>query len=417
MTLPKQLEKYKELGKGLLHSVREIIFSAGTYQVQVYDSQDKKNHWVFLQCDDEKNLLDYFCDCPLSEQEQGCAHIVAAYYAIDGRQPVHVRFARSFYKALFQMAAQRLGYDVTSIQQQQDGSYVALSHQNTRLFYMKPKAVQAQQKMREYIVSRVSETEETSLKFSNLSMEEIEQYRQGRGSAFLLYELSFWSDIAKWLFLLSERIEVQITFHPIESLPSFVQIECQEVFIECHIPQASWPELIDYLSSVNANLQVIDASEQTIRDITYDEIEQCFFITHHQPKDALLCDAQQNTKIGKYFFIPFVGFMKTCDVSWMADTKIFSTQIAQVLSEDPSLVKKYLLGTDIHEQPIPMKYKLFFQDQDLHIQCYLFQEKDLDQTGAAFFPPWAYIPNQGFYCVSEALFPRCGNGDQKRKYF
>ena len=50
--------------------VGEILFSEGTYEVEVKDK--KESFWPFLQIDDDGKILDAFCSCG---GEERCYHL------------------------------------------------------------------------------------------------------------------------------------------------------------------------------------------------------------------------------------------------------------------------------------------------------------------------------------------------------
>lgn len=92
MSVPKLLQPYIDEAKG---KVTDIEFSGPTYQIQV-DEQ-----WAFLQFDHQGHLLDCFCTCDNQDKAGGCVHVAAAYLRIfdRGDQPLHLRFAASFWHA------------------------------------------------------------------------------------------------------------------------------------------------------------------------------------------------------------------------------------------------------------------------------------------------------------------------------
>jgi hypothetical protein len=44
-----------------------VLFSEGTYQVEVSDPKKKGKYWPFFQLNDEGRILDCFCSCPEAE--------------------------------------------------------------------------------------------------------------------------------------------------------------------------------------------------------------------------------------------------------------------------------------------------------------------------------------------------------------
>ena len=77
--------------------IKNIVFSGGTYQVEVYDSNLKETFWPFLQIDDLGDAKDSFCTCEVAEKEKVCEHLSAAYLKITKDEPLHLRFQNSFW--------------------------------------------------------------------------------------------------------------------------------------------------------------------------------------------------------------------------------------------------------------------------------------------------------------------------------
>ena len=97
----------------------QLLFSEGTYQVEVVDPQEEESFWPFLQIDDKGNVLDKFCTCSRAEKEGTCKHLAAAYLKIFNRnsEPLHVRFRDSLWNQLCQIASMRHGYDTASLKE------------------------------------------------------------------------------------------------------------------------------------------------------------------------------------------------------------------------------------------------------------------------------------------------------------
>src|SRR5690242_19479179 len=113
--LPSFLQQYEKAAKILFRkkAVRDIQFSkGGTYLVEVLDRKGTSKVSSFfpvLQVKDDGTCSDAFCTCPISEKEGGCPHIAAAFYRIfnETAEPLHVRFAKSFWNHLFKMESVR----------------------------------------------------------------------------------------------------------------------------------------------------------------------------------------------------------------------------------------------------------------------------------------------------------------------
>ena len=197
---PEFVREYLKPAQTLLknETVGEPVFSRGTYQIEVQE-KGKKKAFPFIQMRDDGEVTDSFCTCKLSESGHGCPHLAAAYIRIfNGKEePLHVRYRNSLWNRVFQMASKRHGYDTDCLVQDEKGRFHCESQTKKRLFTIEASTVKAKTKLQDIVGSRVVETEETSLKFSNLTAEEIAQYRAGQASHPLKFELSFWSDLAK----------------------------------------------------------------------------------------------------------------------------------------------------------------------------------------------------------------------------
>ncbi|MGH2611755.1 MAG: DEAD/DEAH box helicase, partial [Rhabdochlamydiaceae bacterium] len=226
--------------------IGDLLFSAGTYQVEI--KIDKETFWPFLQISDEGGLKDHFCSCETAEEGGSCPHQAAAWIKIfhEKRIPLHVRFRESLWYELCHMAARRHGDDPTSLKGSVDTTYQALSSTEKRLFSLKARTPQGKKMIKEIIAQRKPETEETSLKFSNLSPEELTLWKEGRPSPELSFELSFWSDLAKWCFTQQEnQRSYDIEFeNGDKKVPNGIQIQFDDAFLFFYIAEANWPAII-----------------------------------------------------------------------------------------------------------------------------------------------------------------------------
>lgn len=395
------LKRAEELLAG--GKVQSIIFSGGTYQIEVKDGE---SYWIFLQIDDEGKILDCFCSCAAAEKDKTCAHLAAGMSALFGkeREPLHVRFQTSLWNHLFQMLAKRYGYD-TSILEKKEDSYLVAKETKEPRFLLQIKSESARDKMIELIDQRKEETEETSLKFSNLELEEIEKWREGNPSESLAYELSFWSDLAKWIFLLEDQEEeVVIAFDDKEGeLPKKANIALRGFTIEVPIYQNDWPFLIPSLASYDTNLKVYDFADVIIENILYDKEKREFKI-HAKAIDAEVKKAK-TIEWTNWIFRKGFGFFSKKQEPLLAKNVIPEEQISYFLQRYARLMEKYLVGDTITKKPKKAKYELFFDETaSLHIRTYLFEPQDLVSGSSCFFDPWAYIEGKGFFRLYQTLF-------------
>ncbi|MBA2727421.1 MAG: ATP-dependent helicase, partial [Parachlamydiaceae bacterium] len=193
-----------------LHNSKDIYrfidFSRSTYQIQLIDPGTKQKVWTFLQLDSSGAFLDGFCDQEETEGFSFCSHLELARQRIyNGHTlPLHVRFEKSLWNSLCLMAQERWGGSSSRLQKKGKGHYVCLSSSGKAVFWIKAKNKEAIKILNDFLDPQKAESEETSLKFSNLSQEELMLWREGEPSPALKYELSFWSDFAKWMMLLQD---------------------------------------------------------------------------------------------------------------------------------------------------------------------------------------------------------------------
>ncbi|HSX03313.1 MAG TPA: DEAD/DEAH box helicase [Rhabdochlamydiaceae bacterium] len=397
--------------------VGAILFSEGTYQVEIFDLKtNKKSHWPFLQMDDEGNIQDAFCNCKTAEKKGACQHLAAAYLRIvKEKRPLHVRFRGSLWNVLCELASRKLGYDTHSISKIDGGGFQAKSTTDKQLFYIKPLKEAGKKRLNDIFITRPLETEETSLKFSNLSQEEIALWRQGRPSHQLRYELSFWSDLAKWLMDLQEK-EMKYTIHFSKEdeqteLPHWITIRFPDVEVGFYLAEVSWQETIPALSMVNSPLAVHAYRHKTIKKIEYDPEEIKFRIEHQEKKEQKTDEILKNAiEVDGWLFVANDGFYPRENDPIFQKDSIGQNQIEKFLDGYQQLAQKHLVEYKIHPGPISARYFFDFDENgNLNIHCYLFEPGDLEKPLSAYFGNWVFIEGKGFFRLENQLF----SGKQK----
>ena len=401
-------------GEALLKSgkVGQVLFSEGTYQVEASDLKGKEHYWPFLQVDDEGNVLDFFCSCADAEKKKTCCHLAAAYEKIFNgfALPLHVRFRHSLWNHLCLLASRRHGYEASALKGKEQG-YEAKSATGKLLFVVKGLNPKGKKRLQEILLNRVIETEETSLKFSNLPPEEIALWKEGKPSHPLQYELSFWSDLSKWMMGMQEEGEkYEIKFEGEEGiLPHWVHIRFPSLSVSFYVSEVNWPQLIPALSGVDSPLPVHEFQEYKIKAIRYDVKNRLFLIektalSHNAPKPRE-GEELHGIEVGQWMFVPKKGFFpKQIDSIFKLD-QIPEEKIASLLHKHPLILQKYLVGTKIHLSEIKAQYHVHLDEsENLHIACYVFEKGDLQKPGSTYFGPWVYLEEKGFYCLENLLF-------------
>ena len=277
-------KKHLTYGKELIKEGRigPLLFSEGTYQVEVREKGKKgESYWPFLQLDDAGGILDCFCTCQEAEEKKECGHLAAAYLKIFNEQtePLHVRFRGSLWNALCMLASRRHGYDPAVLKKKGQAFEIA-SVTGKKLFSLQPLNPAEKKRIQEILFHRPEETEETSLKFSKLPPEEIALWKEGKPSPQLLYELSFWSDLAKVLISFQEEgQQYQLLIKEVGStLPQWIQVRFPSLTVEFYIAEANWPQLIPCLGTVSSPLPLYEFRQRQIQKIRYDQEKKTLLV-------------------------------------------------------------------------------------------------------------------------------------------
>jgi len=402
-----ELKRAKELV--VEGGIRNIIFSGGTYQIEVVDEAEE--FWIFLQIDDEGKLIDQFCTCEQAEKNSTCEHLAAGMLAIfrEFKEPLHLRFILSLWNKLFQMTAKRCGYFIDVIKGKEN-RYSCFSKEGKKVFFLHFKTDEGKEKADEWIVNRKEETEETSLKFSNLDPKELRLWKEGRPSEALQYELSLWSDLAKWMIVLEDSgNEVEIHFKDYEKgLPKTIAIQAKDFDLEMSLAFENWPQILSALAKYQTEIKVFPFKDLIIEKIQYDEKNRKFLI-HSKPfiprGIQKLRFSKEAIEFKDWIFYENIGFFPKRGDEILKKGRISEKEISSFLQKYSGLIEDYLHKIRIHRKPIDASYQLFFDGEgNLHIQPYLFEKGDLTKGNSYFFEPWAYLEGDGFYRLSNLLF-------------
>lgn len=404
IVLPSSLKRYQKQAKeGLAHGLaKEIEFSGPTYQVLVIDPQTQKEEWAFLQLDSMGRLKDSFCSCEYSENHPGCIHQAIAFLYVYGAHPLplHQRFESSLWNKLCRICSDKMDGMPDQLKATKDGRYVCRADGNKVIFSLKCLTPEVQKKIEQMVFHRREETEETSLKFSNLSEDEIALWQRGKPTPHLSYELSFWSDLAKWLFSLQEEglnYEISFGFNP-KKIPASLSAVFPGLTAEWAVSEETLPAVIPALTTVSSPLAVRTESTEGIEKITYDKEHLCFHIHARKEKGDFHANLSHPKGIdfGEWTYVPGDGFYskEMCFSRTSADM----FDVEKLLNDHAHLLKQFISGSVIREVPVSVSYSLSFDEHsNLHIQSYLFHPGDLSSPGSHAFGAWVYVDGRGFY--------------------
>ena len=398
--------EHRKDGKRLVQegSVKSLVFSGGTYQIEVFDKKCSETFWPFLQLSDEGEIKDAFCTCQEAEKEKSCSHLFAAFLKIVKEDPLHIRFQFSFWNALCMMAFKRHGSDPKVLKKKGEKQYVCLASGGETVFSLKIRTPEGTKILDEMIFNRALETEETSLKFSNLSAEELALWKRGTPSQELQYELSFWSDCAKWMLLIQELGGAySIDFNTSEqALPRKVNLSFRDLECQFYIAKVNWEAIIPSLRNVESPLQVHEFRNVMIQQIEYDPDAEEMRISSQPVQET---HGDKVVSIGDWDFYPDAGFFPAQTNPLLRKKVIPKDQLGNFLTQNFKTVEHYLVGISIFREPIQPAYELQFDEKrQLHIACYAFEKGDLQTKHATFLKPWVYIENKGLYPIKKMAF-------------
>ncbi|MCH9625407.1 MAG: hypothetical protein S4CHLAM123_05810 [Chlamydiales bacterium] len=372
--------------------VRDIDFADSTYLVEVEDPQSGEIFWPFLQFDEGDKLKDAFCSC--SSEQEHCLHAAIAYFSLFDAEhrPLHLRFQNSFWNKLCMLIADHCGYADAALQKTEAGFSV---HQNGVEFSIRGEA----SALSPLLMARPKATPETSIKFSNLSQEEITRWKEGRPSPTVRYLLSVWFDLAKWL--LKQSGKESVVFQEDESgLPTSFEAVFPTFSIHCRLARDDLEQLLPFLDSINSSLRLFQAAEEKIQSLRFDPQNKRFLIEHFSAKEM----TQKNTarSVGDWFYLPNSGFYPKKGNSILGRDEIVGELVPEFLETCQELISKFI---PIDPEPRSLRYTLHFDDEwNWHFGAYLFEKNDLLEKKACLLEGWIYLPTQGFFAVKDVLF-------------
>lgn len=403
--LPSFLKRFQKEARECLTAglARDIEFSGPTYQVLVIDPRSKKEEWAFIQLDNQGRLKDSFCSCEQSENGRPCLHQAVGFLHIydTHAQPLHIRFEQSLWNQLCRQNCDVMQNIPDQLKATKEGRYICRDGSGKIIFSVQGKTPEALAHLEKMLFQRLEETEETSLKFSNLSEGEIALWEEGKPTPQLSYELSFWSDLAKWLMALQEEGKpYTITIgYSSKKLPNNLSVSFPEISAEWALFEDFFPAIIPSLMTVQSPLVVLTESTEGIEKITYDKQEKRFVVTEKKGKKR---DFHANLKhpkgsdFGEWTYVPDEGFYSKqhCFSKNSEDL----VHVEKLLNEHSHTLKQFISGCVIREVPVTVSYALVFDKEwNLHLQSYLFAPGDLSTPNSQAFGTWVYVDNRGFY--------------------
>lgn len=408
MIIPQAIEPYIDKAKLILNKggVRDIVFSGGTYQILIDDPDVLEQYWAFLQLEGTGLPKDYFCSCGVGSYPDPCLHIATAYLRIyNGEErPLHQRFSISLWNQICRLSSEK-----GKLIPKTNNRYEGIDPEGNPFFSIQLKDPHLAPQLKEIIHHHPEETEETSIKFSNLPQEELDKWRKGQPSRALSYLLSYWNDLAKWLMLKQDRKEhftLSFSFRN-DGLPCSLTADFETCTVNFSFNEKELTLLIPTLKTVPSPIAVHDDPAEEIEKITYDP-QTAELVVHAKSKILQVRKGKatpQSISLHGWIYITGEGFYAQ-DQHHLLESPIFQgDRISRLLDEHFSLVQSLLDGTQLYEEQVEPHYTLAFDAKDnLRIQAYLFNPGDLDLPLSKQFRDWVYIQDDGFYRLKDPYF-------------
>ena len=165
------------------------------------------------------------------------------------------------------------------------------------------------------------------------------------------------------------------------------------------------------LATVNSCLKTVDSPlivhgqpYSYIRAIHYNEEDKKLFIEMDQSQKQQQEEKAKGILVGDFVFIPKKGFFPATIDPIFEQREISAQKIGKIFFKHAPILQRFL-NKPIHVGNNRIQYDLFFDTEErLHIECYLFEKKDLQKKSSARFGNWVYLEKKGFFQVENWLF-------------
>lgn len=379
--------------------IGDILFSGSVYQIEVIDPALPESVWVFLKTKDHGKIEDLFCSC--EAVDRGCCHTS---FALDSVQDslhrfIHERYEHSFIRELGSILFQRFS----------SKKLPKMSTEEIKLagFSLRWKSDAVKKAIQE-LLEKPEASEENSLALSNLSEEELEEYRAGKGSESLLFEISFWGELSKYIFI---KGPLEIQFEG-ESLPEVCILNHPQFELSCTLKKENWEKLIPTITQDNfsnldqCHIKVYHTLKDLVQSIEFDPKQMSLHLK--LKKKPKVFDGA--VKVGSWLFKPHEGFFPIETIKSEFEAHELNAFFDRYSTEVNDFFKVQLC----HSEDVSLQWSLSFDKQwNLQITPYLLSEGDLSE--AREFGRWTYVPGKGFYLIShreKAQYPeKVAEGD------
>lgn len=369
--------------------VGEVLFSGGTYQVQIRDPKAGEEVWPLLNYSDQGAVQDALCSC----DQQPCPHLPLARSLIEGSQgvPLHMRWRSSFWRALAQAACDEWGYNPPPFRRK--GLIFSYPAEGAIVSELTARDEKAADLLDLLCVHRPKETEENSLKFSRRSAEEIADWRAGHPGPALRFELSAWTDLAKVAWV--EQVKGQLLSFEWEGppgrLPTLLKVEFPLWTWKQAVTPAMWPHLVQALASVPSKIQEARGALDEV-SLRFDPQGPSLRVLGQAVRPSL--ETSEGEKVADWRYVPSQGFVRLSRPNLDVLEGEGRDNVARILQQHADELAHYLKGTPLHAAGTKPLVHLEFDPQwNLHVTMDLKTAGDLSKPGVQLLGSWVYVPH------------------------
>lgn len=382
----------------------KIEFSRRFYQIYIHLESDL-GHWVFLQLDEDNfHIKDAFCNC--DQDENGCPHIACAIKLVfEESQPIHVQFEDSFWFDLCLSYSYLFHLRENTFYPNKKNEFIFESEDQEVSFFIKLKDAQACEEFLEVV--KESTSYENSLKYAVLSEEQLEAVKKGIPSLEVRYELSVWSELAKYLFLHQREKKMQKAefilnskHYPCELRAFFDRYEVvfkyrKKELLSCY----------QKISQLPSNINCLEKNKNGLISIEYHPSQKSLFLYYENSSSENKMPPEEEkdiVKIGSFYF-DFIHFRLFSSEKKEKLKLIPEENLEFFLNSHMDLFKTVPCNFTIKEKEIKLRYYLYFDaDWNFHIIPYLKEVHDLNHPDVILRKSFLYFPEENtFYFLSD----------------
>ena len=203
---------------------------------------------------------------------------------------------------------------------------------------------------------------------------------------------------------------------PQDGIPTEITVKFPDIYCEFYIAQVNWDDLIPSLTTVESPLPVYEYQDLIFEKILYHpSTRRLEFFTKHSDID--FSKLKGAIKLSdKWIFQKEIGFYPEIIDPILKKQTLEKEEVTTMLYKHPRLLEKYLENSKVHEGICHPLYELCFDNEEnFHINSYIFKPKDLQSNVSHRFGSWVFLQDKGFYQLGSVRFSKLKTTVGKRE--